>query len=103
MRDRKINLLELEPDILLWLAKVRFAKNNKDEALKMAFEALGIADRCEYRLSQADIHNFLAEYYLDKKDFAKAKEHIKIAKERAECGYVPAMNKAKELEKRLKK
>jgi tetratricopeptide (TPR) repeat protein len=101
-RDRKINLVELEPDILLELAKLRFKQGRKEEALDFAKKALEIADRCEYRLKQADIHNFLAEFYFDKKDFSKAKEHVKIAKERAECGYVPAMKKAEELSRRLK-
>jgi tetratricopeptide (TPR) repeat protein len=101
VRDRRINLVDLEPDILLELAKLRFVRVNKVEALKLANEALGIADRSEYRLKQADIHNFLAEFYIDAKDFDKAKEHIKIAKERAECGYKPAMDKAEKLDKLL--
>ena len=101
VRDRRINLVELEPDILLEMAKLRFKRGHKEEALKLAKEALGIADRCEYRLKQADIHNFLAEFYLDSKDFEKAKEHIKIAKEWAECGYKPAFDKAEKLSRRL--
>ncbi|MCK4735561.1 MAG: hypothetical protein KAT65_24115, partial [Methanophagales archaeon] len=64
-RDRKINLVELEPDILLEFAKLRFKQNHKEEALKFTEEVLQIADRCEYRLKQADIHNFLTEFYLD--------------------------------------
>jgi len=100
-RDRRINLVEIEPDILLETAKLRFARGDKKEALKLAEDALGIADRCEYRLKQADIHNFLAEFYLDAKDFSKAEEHIKIAKERAECGYKPALEKAEKLSRRL--
>jgi tetratricopeptide (TPR) repeat protein len=63
IRDRRINLVEIEPDILLELAKLRFAQGDKEEALKLAKEALEIADRCQYRLKQADIHNFLAEFY----------------------------------------
>jgi len=102
VRDRKINLVELEPDILLELAKLRFKQGHKEEALKLANEALGIADRSEYRLKQADIHNFLTEFYLNAKDFVKAKEHVEVAKERAKCGYVPAMKKAEELSQRLK-
>jgi tetratricopeptide (TPR) repeat protein len=96
-RDRKINLVELEPDILLEFAKLRFKTNHTKEALKFADEALLIADRCEYRLKQADIHNFLAEFYLDAGDLKQAKKHCEIAKERAECGYKLALEKAEKL------
>jgi tetratricopeptide (TPR) repeat protein len=96
-RDRKINLVELEPDILLEFAKLRFKENHKKEALKFAEEALQIADRCEYRLKQADIHNFLAEFYLDAGDLEKAREHGESAKERAECRYKPALEKAEKM------
>ena len=58
-RDRKINLVEFEPDILLEFAKLRLRQGHNEESLKFALEALGIADRCEYRLKHADIHNFL--------------------------------------------
>ena len=96
-RDRKINLVELEPDILLEFAKLRFKRNHKEEALKFADEALQIADRCEYRLKQADVQRFLAEFYLDAGDLEKAREHGEIAKERAECGYKVALEKAEKL------
>ena len=78
-------------------AKLRFKQNHKKEALKFAEEALQIADRCEYRLKQADIHNFLAEFYLDADDLEKAKEHGENAKERAECGYKVALEKAEKM------
>lgn len=97
IRDRKINLVEFEPDILLELAKLRFNQNHKSEALRSANEALHIADRCQYRLKQADIHNFLAEFYLDAGDIPKARQHGENAKERAGCGYVPAMKRAEKL------
>jgi tetratricopeptide (TPR) repeat protein len=96
-RDRKINLVESEPDILLEFAKLRFKENRKEEALNFADEALQIADRCEYRLKQADIHNFLAEFYLDSGDRKKARLHGTIAKERAKCGYKPALERAESL------
>ncbi|PXF56352.1 MAG: hypothetical protein C4B59_17055 [Candidatus Methanogaster sp.] len=96
-RDRKINLVELEPDILLELAKLRFKEDRNEEALNFVDEALQIADRCEYRLKQADIHNFLAEFYLDSGDRKKARLHGIIAKERAGCGYKPALKRAEEL------
>ncbi|MEW6103251.1 MAG: tetratricopeptide repeat protein [bacterium] len=95
IRDRRINLVELEPDILLAIAKLRFAQGHRDEAEKLAKEALDIATRCEYRLKQADIHIFLAEFYLSTKDPAQAREDLELAKERAACGYQPALNKAK--------
>jgi tetratricopeptide (TPR) repeat protein len=101
IRNRKINLVGIEPDILLELAKLRFKQNRKPEALKFAQEALQIADRCEYRLRQADIHNFLSEFYLDAGDLAKAREHGDSAKERAACGYVPALEKAEKLLKEI--
>ncbi|MCK5504810.1 MAG: hypothetical protein KAJ10_06585, partial [Thermodesulfovibrionia bacterium] len=97
IRGRKANLIELESNILLEHAKLRFKQNRKLEALNIAQESLNIADRCEYRLKQADIHNFLTELYLDAGDLAKAIEHGKIAKERAECGYVPALERAERL------
>ena len=97
IRNRKINLVEFEPDILLEFAKLRFKQNHKLEALKFANEALHISNRCEYRLQQADIHNFLSGFYLDAGDIVKAREHGEIAKGRAECGYVPAIEKAEKL------
>jgi tetratricopeptide (TPR) repeat protein len=97
IRDRKINMVELEPDILLEFAKLRFKQNHRKEALKYAEEALLIADRCEYRLKQADIHNFLAEFYLDADDLKHAKKHGETAKERAACGYKPALDKAERM------
>ncbi|MBK5191384.1 MAG: hypothetical protein JJE19_07820, partial [Methanosarcinales archaeon] len=101
--DRKINLVELEPDILLEFAKLRFRQDHKAEALNHAEEALQIADRCEYRLKQADIHNFLAAFYLDAGDLKKANEHAEKAKERAECGYKPALEKAEKLLKKIER
>jgi tetratricopeptide (TPR) repeat protein len=95
--DRKINMIELEPDILLEFAKLRFKQNHKVEALKFAEEALQIADRCEYRLTQADIHNFFAEFYQDAGNLEKAREHSEIAKGMAECGYKPALEKAERM------
>ena len=52
-RCRRINMVDLEPSILLALARLH---QDRESALK----ALAIAGRCEYRLNQAEIHNFLA-------------------------------------------
>ena len=54
-------LVEDEPDILLAWAQWHRAKGNAQEAQTYAEEALAIADRCEYRLKQAEIHNFFAQ------------------------------------------
>jgi tetratricopeptide (TPR) repeat protein len=96
-RDRRINMVDHEASILLEVAKLRHAQKHDPEALKLAIEALTIADRCEYRLQQAEIHNFLGQFYFDTNAKTKARKHAEIAKERAECGYVPALKQAETL------
>ncbi len=101
-RCRRINLMDLEPDILLAWARWHRARNNAQEAQVHAEEALAIADRCEYRLKQADIHNFLAHLALDEGNHAAARQHAEIAKERAWCDgpphcYKPALDEAVKL------
>lgn len=95
-------MVDYEACILLSLSKLKFRQDLKGEALKLAEEALEIADRCEYRLVQADIHNFLTEYYLDTGDKKRAEEHCKLAIERAGCVYKPALEKAEELMKSIR-
>ncbi|UCE74088.1 MAG: metallophosphoesterase [Methanomassiliicoccales archaeon] len=80
---RKINLVELEADILLSIAKLRHVQKRDDECLKLATEALETSNRCDYVLQQADIHLFLAEFYKDKGDIPKAKEQAELAKLRS--------------------
>lgn len=97
-RCRRINLVELEPDILLARAKWHQANENTDEALEYAGEALAIADRCEYRLNQADVHNFLAALAVEK-DHDAAVEHARKAFDYAVCDgtphvYKPALDEA---------
>jgi len=127
-RCRRINLVELEPDMLLEMARLWWAQAGgdevtsdestrlRDEALKLAREALEIADRCEYRLKQADIHNFLACLPLARsnelrgmrdeggrtEELAEARKHAEIARERAWCDgpphcYKPALKEAERL------
>ena len=89
-RCRRIRLVEYEADILLALAALRRAQDGgngtaREEAVKLAREALEIADRCEYRLKQAEIHNFLARLKLDENDGEGAREEAEIARERAYC------------------
>ena len=101
-RSRSINLVEMEPDILLALARWHRAKGNRLEALRQAEEALAIADRSEYRLKQADIHNLLARLALDAGDRDTARREAETAKERATCDgpphyYKPAYEEAERL------
>ena len=105
-RSRRINLVELEPDILLAWARWHRAKKNNQQAREVAQEALAIADRSEYRLKQADIHNFLARLSLDEMDLQAARTHAEAARERAWCdgpthAYQPALDEAERLLKEL--
>ena len=126
-RCRRINLVHSEPDILLELARLRHAQAQEKvrctsevrrtweaEALSLAQEALEIADRCEYRLVQADCHNFLAQLALalseveglEAGDRQKAQEHAETARERARCDgpphrYGAAFQEAERLLERL--
>ena len=110
-RCRKIRLVELEADILLEMAKLRWGQANsglrdqgsgvngveaggrsgglREEAKNLASEALEIADRCEYRLVQADVRNFLAHMVFDEGDEVAAREHAQLARERALCDGPP--------------
>ncbi len=58
-RCRRISLVEIEPSILLAWARRHHAGGDGTQARRFAEDALRIADRCEYRLNQAEIHNFL--------------------------------------------
>ena len=94
-RCRRINLVDLEPSILLALARLR-------QERETAQKALAIADRCEYRLNQADIHNFLARLALDSGKPAEARDHAQKAKDYAYCDgpphyYKPAYEEAERL------
>lgn len=89
-RCRRINLIEYEPDILLALARLHRDPN-------YAYEALAIADRCEYRLVQADCHNVLARLVPEQAQF-----HAQKAYDYAWCDgppfcYKPALDEAQRL------
>ncbi|MBI3538210.1 MAG: hypothetical protein HY070_11725 [Chloroflexi bacterium] len=105
-RCHRINLVELEPDILLAWARYYRARSNTQEAQAYAEEALAIADRCEYRLKQAEIHNFLARLALDAGNRALAREHADIARKCAWCDgpphcYKPALDEAEKILKEI--
>lgn len=124
--DRERGFIEYEAPILLEFAKLRIAQARQmtadgaqqtaglmghvdtvgslmDDSLDYANEALRIADRCEYRLQQAEIHSFLAEWHWKRSQLVKgdaflplredlkqkAREHAEKAKERAWCDGPP--------------
>ena len=98
-RSRRVNYVEMECHILITLAHWHRAEGNVKDAYSTAEDALRIADRCEYRLQQAEIHNFLAQLALDSQNKPLAREHAVIAKERAWCDgpphcYKPALDEA---------
>ena len=97
-RCRRTNLVELEPDILLAWAHWHRLRGGDVEARTFGEEALFIANRCEYRLNQADIHNFMANSFLHD-DAEAAVMHATTAYERAWCDgppycYRPALDEA---------
>ena len=73
--------LIIEPDILLAWARWHRANVEIHRKRKPTLrEALAIADRCEFRLKQAEIHNFLARLALDAGEREAAREQAEIAK-----------------------
>ena len=88
-RCRRINLVEIESDILLAWARWHQASGNTQEMGAYAGEALAIADRCGYRLAQAEINNFLARLALDAGNKEVARKHAETARERAWCDGPP--------------
>jgi len=105
-RCRRINLIEVESDILLSWARWQRLKRNAGLARRDAEEALRIADRCEYRLKQADCHNLLAALSQQEGATEAAINHAQTAYERAWCDgpphcYKPALDEAERLLKSL--
>ncbi|MEH2403854.1 TIR domain-containing protein [Nostoc sp.] len=88
-RCRAISLVTLEADILLELARLRLATEKRDEALRLAEEALEITERCDYVLQGADVHLFLAQLALADDDRQKALVHARKARQLATCDGPP--------------
>jgi tetratricopeptide (TPR) repeat protein len=87
---RQINLVESEADILLDLARLRYAQNDFQDAQEKASEALTITERSGYVLQGADVNLFLAQYAMEQeKDKAKAKTYAEEAKKLATCDGPP--------------
>jgi len=86
---RQCSLLEFEPSILLSWAKWHQLQGNREQAIEYAEEALEIAERCKYRLKQADIHNFRAQLALDNEESEKARDEANKAKDCGRCDGPP--------------
>jgi len=89
-RDRAVSLVEIEANILLDLARLRYDQKKYEEAKSLADEALLITERCGYVLQGADVNLFLAQYALEQeKDNVKAKAHAEEALKLATCDGPP--------------
>ncbi len=88
-RCRNINLVEMEADILLDLARLRVDQGEREEALRLAQEALLITERSGYVLQGADVHFFLAQEALKDNDRAQALRHAREARRLATCDGAP--------------
>jgi tetratricopeptide (TPR) repeat protein len=89
-RARSINLVEIEANILVTLALLRYDEGHYEEAKSVVEEALLITERCGYVLQDADANLFLAQYALEQeKDRAKAKEYAETALKLAYCDGPP--------------
>ena len=83
---RQINNVEMEANILLDIARRRYAQGDFKDAQEKAEEALMITERSGYVLQGADVNLFLAQYALEQEnDRVKAKEYAEKAKELAYC------------------
>ncbi len=87
---RQINNVEKEADILLDLARLRYAQGDFKDTQEKASEALVITERSGYVLQGADVNLFLAQYALEQeKDKVKAKEYAESALKLATCDGPP--------------
>jgi tetratricopeptide (TPR) repeat protein len=87
---RQINLVDTEANILLDLARLRYAQGDFKDAQEKASEALVIMERSGYVLQGADVNLFLAQYALEQeKNKVKAKEYAEEAKKLATCDGPP--------------
>jgi len=87
---RQINMVDIEANILLDLARLRYDQQKTEEAKSLAEEALSITQRCGYVLQGADVNLFLAQYALEQEqDKAKAKAYAEEARKLATCDGPP--------------
>ena len=103
---RQINAVETEAEILLDVARLRYAQGDFKDAQEKASEALMITERSGYVLQRADVNLFLAQYALEQEqDKAKAKQYAETALKLAYCDGPPFYYKVayEEAERMLEK
>jgi tetratricopeptide (TPR) repeat protein len=88
-RCRAINNVELEPDILLELARLRLAQGNPAEAHALATAAQGISERSGYVLKEADARLVLARLAQQAGNAAEARQQAEAARRLATCDGPP--------------
>jgi tetratricopeptide (TPR) repeat protein len=87
---RQINSVDAEADILLDIARLRYAQGDFKDAQEKASEALAITERCGYVLQGADVNLFLAQYALEQeKNKTRAKQYAEQALKLATCDGPP--------------
>jgi len=101
-RCRAINMVKLEPAILLAQARLARTVGQNSISANSAEEARLAAERSGYRLHLADSHNLLAQLALDKSDPAAACAHAQQAYNYALCdgpphAYQSALDEAQRL------
>ncbi|MHC4775335.1 MAG: hypothetical protein ACYTBR_08725, partial [Planctomycetota bacterium] len=98
-RCRRGDLVGFEPDLFLTWARWHRLKGNRQEAARFAGDALALAQRCEYRLKLAEIHNFRARLALDASKKTAARDEARLARDCARCDgephcFKPALDEA---------
>jgi tetratricopeptide (TPR) repeat protein len=88
-RCRRINLVELEADILIDATRLRTVAGAVEEAQRLAEEARVIAERSDFVLQGADAHLELARLALSRGDRHAAREHAEEARLLATCDGPP--------------
>jgi tetratricopeptide (TPR) repeat protein len=88
-RCRSINNVQLEPDILLAIARLRLAQDNPTEAQTRAAEAQGISERSGYVLTDADARLVLARLAQQAGNAAEARQQAEAARQLASCNDLP--------------
>lgn len=86
---RRIDAAFHESNLLLASARWHRLGGRPEPARADVEQALAIADRCEYRLNQAEAHELLAQLALAAGGLAEARRHAEAAHARARCDGPP--------------